>query len=233
MTPIAYPRLPVTFGTDKSGMEAAAFDLGERRRRFAQLRRPRRGRVAPLHEPRRRTRRPDLHVHLPVRRARHHHVHQPAKRRRERDRPLGKRQFHVHLERQGGFNQFLVEIGPEVVRLVVHDLPQGEKLHFDEAEDVSIGFRGGDRHVFIHLRGIDAVEFAGVDLALDRFHDGVGVAGRVLHSGDRIVQCVQIERHGHGRVVFFGVNEHGRFRMAVRHYVYFDFPHGSKYTKHA
>ena len=31
MTPIAYPRLPVTFGTDTSGMGVAAFDLGERR----------------------------------------------------------------------------------------------------------------------------------------------------------------------------------------------------------
>ena len=147
-------------------------------------------------------------------------------------RPLSYRHPYVHLELQHGGQDVLVDLRAEIGHFVVHDLPEREKLHLDEAEGVAVGFAGGDRPVFVHHRRIEAVHLAGVDRAPDGLHDGIGVAGRVVHPRGGGAEGVKVDLDGHGcdvRPATLHPDLH--FRPAVWHLLHFALLRGGQYTK--
>ena len=142
-------------------------------------------------------------------------------------RPLRDRHPHVHLELQHGGQDVLVDVRTEIGHFVVHDLPEREELHLDEAEGVAVGFAGGDRPVFVHHRRIEAVHLAGVDLAPDGLHDGIGVAGRVVHPRGGGAEGVKVDLDSHGcNVRPATLHPDLHFRPAVWHLLHFTLLHG-------
>ena len=107
LPPGVQQRLGVVQGADarrRDGEDdAGALDLRERRREIANRLLPRSRRVAPLDEPRRRTRRADLDLDLPGLPIRHVHVDQASERRGERRHGLAERHIHRHVRRTPPF----------------------------------------------------------------------------------------------------------------------------------